>query len=272
MRARLVAAAIAGALASSCFLVTDLGRFEKAEAIEPSNFSDLKVTLRGLTSHVNERFEYRVVDNSNVIQSRGLIIPLGGPGATFYVKGAVPKQNGPFRFDFFADHDNSGAYDPRPDTTLDHSWRLNLDNNLLDDRGVYVVSFDHNTSFTNLNTPTPPTEFGKPATIHIRGMEEFRGKRVEVRIGDASSKRVVALFRVPAIVEPQFDVIVPGMMETGVTYTVEIYTDDGVSTPASVKAFRFDTLAAEAGLEASFNGQNPAETPGVARVGDALSP
>lgn len=271
LRLRLVIP-LASVLSTSCFAVTDLGRFEPAEAIAPTNFSDLRVTVRGMTSHVNERFEYRVVDNSNVIQSRGFIIPLGGPAATFYLQGAVPKQNGPFRFDFFADHDNSGAYDPRPDTTLDHAWRLALDEKMLDDTGAYIVVFDHNTSFTNLNTPTPPTEFGKPAIVHMRGMSGFQGKRVEVRVGDASTKRVVAMFRVPVLNAPEFEVLVPGMIETGVTYSVEVYTDDGAATPASVKAFRFDHLATEPGLEATFNGVNPAETPGVVQVFDAKSP
>lgn len=257
-------------LSSSCFVVTDLDRFEKAPPLAPSNFSNLRVTVRGMTSHVNERFEYRVVDSSNVIQSRGFITPLGGPAASFYIEGAVPKQNGPFRFDFYADHDLSGAYDPRPDTFLDHAWRLSLDDKMLDEDGTYVVVFDHNTSFTNLNTPSPATEFGKPATIHMKAMGAFANKRVEVRIGDASTNRVVAMFRVPVLKETDYDVLVPGMIETGVTYAVEIYTDNG--SGGDVRAFRFQQLATEPGLEASFNGDKPTETPGVAQVNDARPP
>ncbi|MBX3208778.1 MAG: hypothetical protein KF764_27345 [Labilithrix sp.] len=266
MRARLLLAVAAGALSSACFVVTDLGRFEQAEPLAPSNFSDLRVTVRGMTSHVNERFEYRVVDSSNVIQSRGFIIPLGGPAASFFVQGAVPKQNGPFRFDFYADHDNSGAYDPRPDTFLDHAWRLSLDDAMRDENGAYVVVFDHNQSFTNLNTPNPATEFGKPVTIHMKGMGPFAGKRVEVRVGDASTRRVVGMFRVPTLTDAEFDVLVPGMIETGVTYTVEVYTDDGKG--GGVRAFRFEQLATEPGLEATFNGDRPADTPGAAEVSD----
>ena len=249
-------AVVAGMLSSSCFVVTDLGRFEKAEAIAPSNFSDLRVTVRGMTSHVNEMFEYRVVDNSNVIQSRGFIIPLGGPGATFYVQGAVPKQNGPFRLDFYADHDNSGGYyEPRPDQTVDHSWRLALDDRILDDKGVYVVAFDHNTSFVNLESPSRSTEFGKPLTVHLSGMERFQNKRVEVRVGDASTTRVVAMYRVPRLTRVEFDAVVPGMIETGVSYAVEVYTDDGDA--GAVQAFRFEQLATDVGLQTSFNGANP---------------
>lgn len=270
MRRGLLLALVTGALTSSCFVVTDLGRFEKAEPLAPSNFSDLRVTVRGMTSHVNELFEYRVVDASNVIQSRGFISPLGGPDATFFVPGAVPKQNGPFRFDFYADHDFSGGYDPRPDTFLDHAWRLSLDDSRLDEDGAYVVVFDHNTSFTNLNTPTPATVFGNPAVVRLRGMAAFAGRRVEVRIGDASTRRVVALYRVPALTKPEVDLEVPGMIEAGVTYEVEIYTDDGRG--GAVRAFRFEQLATEPGVEATFNGDNPAATPGAVEVGDARPP
>ena len=269
MRARscLALALLTSALTSSCFVVTDLDRFEKEAPRPPSNFSNLRVTVRGMTSHVTERFEYRIVDGSNVIQSRGFIVPLGGPAASFYVEGAVPKQNGPFRFDFYADHDLSGGYDPRPDTFLDHAWRLSLEDRMLDDDDTYVVVFDHNTSFTNLNTPNPATEFGKPATIHMKAMGPFANKRVEVRIGDASTNRVVGMFRVPLLTQPEFDVLVPGVIEPGVTYAVEIYTDNG--SAADVRAFRFQQLAAESGLEATFNGDKPTETPGVAQVSDA---
>lgn len=240
---------------SSCFVVTDLDRFKKVEALAPSNFSNLRVTVRGMTSHVNEKFEYRVVDGQNVIQSRGFIIPLGGPDATFFVPNAVPKQNPPFRFDFYADHDNSGGYDLRPDTTLDHAWRLPLNEAILDDTGTYVVSFDHNTSFTNLNTPTPPTEFGKDAVIHLQGMEPFIGKRVEVRVSDASTSRTVAMQRVPVLQAGNQDLTIPGMIEPGVTYAVEVYTDDGKG--GGVRAFQSQRLATDTGLDAVFEGNAP---------------
>jgi hypothetical protein len=253
---RALSAASLGLLSTSCFVVTDLGRFEKAEARAPSNFSDLRVTVRGMTSHVNELFEYRVVDGTNVIQSRGFIVPLGGPGATFYVKGAVPKQNGPFRLDFYSDHDNSGGYfEPRPDVTLDHSWRLPLDESILDDDGTYVVSFDHNTSFSRLDAPAPPTEFGKNLVVHLRGMAAFQGKRVEVRVGDASIERIVALYRVPSLTQPEVDLTVGGMIESGVTYDVEVYTDDG--NGGAVQAFHFEQLATDNGLETTFDGTKP---------------
>jgi len=252
-------------LSSSCFAVTDLDRFKTQEQ-SAGNFSDLRLTVRGMTSHTKELFEYRVVDNANVIQSRGFVQPLGGVEATLFVRGAVPKQNGPFHLDFYADHDDSLGYDQRQGQG-DHSWRLPLDDKVQNDQGTFVVLFDHNTSFSYLNDPSPPREIGKSCVVRLKNMQAFQGKRVEARVADASSKRVVALFRVPVADKPDFDLTIPGMVEPGVTYAVEIYTDDGKASPGTVKAFRFDAESAETGLDATFNAGGP-----VTQVDDAVSP
>ena len=100
-------------------------------------------------------------------------------------------------------------------------------------------------------------------------MTAFMGKRVEIRIADASSKRVVVLYRVPALGTPTYDVTVPGMIEGGVTYTVEIYTDDGASPPGSVRAFRLTKASVPAGLDVAFD---PVAAGTSADVTDAQSP
>lgn len=256
-------------LSASCFAVTDLDRFDKPAEIT-GNFSDLRLTVRGMTSHTKELFEYRIVDASNVIQSRGFIQPLGGVEATLFVRGAVPKQNGPFRLDFFADHDNNLGYDKMPGQG-DHSWRIPLDAALQNDQGQFVILFDHNTSFAYLNEPMPARELGKPVTIRLKNMGSFMGKRVEARVADASSKRVVALFRVPVVDKAAFDLVIPGMMERGVIYSVEIYSDDGRASPGTVRAFRLEREAPMDGLDVPFDGDAPAST-GAAPVTDAVSP
>lgn len=250
---------------SSCFAVTNLDRFEQNGGGQASNFNDLRLTVRGMTSHVNELFEYRIVDSTNTLQSRGQIRPLGGPAATLFAPGAVPKQNGPFNLDFYADHDSTGGYDRDPvNGTGDHSWRIPLTSDLLDDNGAFVITFDHNTSFAVLTSPAPPREIGAPATIHLKNMGAFMGKRIEVRIADASSKRVVVLYRVPVLGAATYDVTVPGMIEGGVSYTVELYTDDGAN--GSVRAFRIERDSGPLGLDVDFD---PAAAP---EVRDAASP
>lgn len=264
MRRLVLALALA---CSSCFVVTDLDRFEK-RGESASNFFDLRFSLTGFTSHVNEYFEYRVVDSRNVIQSRGIITPLGGTGTTIFARGAVPKQNGPFRLDFFSDHDGKPGYsDVAGAPTGDHSWRIQLTDDRRNQDDVYAVTFLHDTSFAFLEDPKP-SEFGQPAIVRFRNMGAFIGKRVELRIEDASAARVVALFRVPAAAMADFDATVPGMIERGTTYTLEVYTDDGRATPGTIEAFRTEVSGTPTGLDTIFD---PGAS-GVMRVNDAPSP
>ncbi len=240
---------------SSCFAVTNLDRFHENEAIN-SNFVDLKFTMRGMTSHVTEYVEYRVVDGTGTLQSRGIIVPLGGPDATLFAPGAIPKANGPFRLDFFADHDMSGGYDNTEAEIRDHAWRLMLHPEEADDNNMLDVQFDHNTSFNYLNDPVPPKEYGKPATVKFADMAGF--KRVELRVSDSSAKRTVALYRVPQVPVGPFDMTVPGMIEAGVPYDIDVYTDDG--NGGNVKAFRLQASGTVDGLTTNFD---PATAPVV---------
>ncbi len=248
---------------TSCFAVTNLDRF-KESTVADANFGDLHLAVRGMTSHVAEYFEYRVIDSTGTIQSRGIALPLGGQDEQFFAPLAVPKQNGPFHLDFYADHDHNGAYTPPTgDTFPDHAWRVNLpdpnDQNLVD------VEFDHNTSFVSLIDPSPK-EYGNPSTVHCVNLGSLQGKRVEVRVSDASTKRTVALYRVPNVTTASFDAIVPGMIEEGVTYAIEVYSDDGNATPASIIAYRFEKDGDAKGLEATFD---PGNAP---KVTDAPTP
>lgn len=253
---------VLGAGSSSCFAVTDLDRFETKQGAT-GNFLSLRLTVRGMTSHVNEYFEYRIVDATNTLQSRGIITPLGGVEATLFAQGAIPRQNGPLHIDFFADHDKSGGYTPPSNGTFaDHAWRLPLpaEGN---DQGLVDIQFDHNTSFGDLVDPTPPKEFGKASTVKLTNLGGLQGKRIEVRVADASAKRVVALYRVPAIDKPEIDAVVPGIIESGVTYTIDVYVDDGKASAGTVEGFRLEADSDANGLTATFD---PATAPKASDV------
>jgi hypothetical protein len=253
---------VLGGASSSCFAVTDLDRFQTKQSVT-GNFLSLRLSVRGMTSHVNEYFEYRVIDATNTLQSRGIVTPLGGVDATMFAQGAVPRQNGPLHIDFFADHDKSGGYTPPSGAAFpDHAWRLPLPDEG-NDQGIIDIQFDHNTSFGNLIDPTPPKEFGKPSTVRLRNLGGLLGKRVEVRVADASVKRVVALYRVPAIDKPEIDAVVPGVIESGVTYAIDVYVDDGKASAGTVQTFRFEADSDANGLTATFD---PATSPKAADV------
>ncbi|MEZ4263380.1 MAG: hypothetical protein R3B36_30095 [Polyangiaceae bacterium] len=247
---------------TSCFALTDLDRFQ-TRAGRTGNFVDLRLTVRGMKSHVNELFEYRIVDGTNTIQSRGFITPLGGVDATVFVPGAIPKLNGPFRLDFYADHDSSGGYDKTPATQGDHAWRLPLDETKTNAEGVVDIVFDHNTSFSYLNDPAEPKEVGQPFVMKFTNMGGLIGRRIQVRVADASSGRVVALFRNPAITQPAFDGTVAGMIEPSVGYAVEVYSDDGQAGAGSVREWRIEKDSVATGLTVDFD---PATFPSASNL------
>lgn len=265
--ATLLAVGAIGLSQSSCFAVTDLDRFE-TRAGSTSNFTDLKLTMRGMTSHVAEYFEWRVIDGTNTLQSRGIILPLGGPNATLLAHGAIPKANGPFTLAFYADHNHDGIYTPPPPPVPgaaaefpDHAWVLALDLTKENADGVLDVQFDHNTSFADLSKA--PLEIGRPASVHLTNMGGLLSKRIEVRIADASSKRVVAFYRVPTIVQAAFDMQIPGMIDAGVIYSIEVYVDDGKDPAGAVQGFRFEKGSDSSGLDVTFD---PGTAPRVTDV------
>jgi hypothetical protein len=56
------------------------------------------------------------------------------------------------------------------------------------------------------------------------------------------------------------------MIEGGVTYTVEVYTDNGATPPGSVRAFRVERQSSPTGLDLDFDPTTAVE------VQDAHSP
>lgn len=243
---QLTSAFVLATCTSSCFAVTDLDRFE-TKAGATGNFSDLRLTVRGMTSHVAEMFEYRIVDKNNTIQSRGFVIPLGGPEATLFVPQAVPVGDG-FKLDFYADHDKSGAYnDGSVPGSKDHAWRLSLEKP--NDDGAFVIDFQHNQVFSFLAVPEPARTFGTDAKIRLVNTGSLVGKRVEVRVSDTETKHVVGLYRVPSLPDltTPLDITIAGMIEEGVTYDLAVYTDDGKATAGTIKSFRIGQIAARPG-------------------------
>ncbi len=247
-RAASAAIALACLPVTSCFAVTDLDRFEK----NSEKYVDLTLTVRGMKSHVTELFEYRVVDSENIIQSRGLAFPLGGVDATFFAPKAIPTDK-PVRVDFYADHNNSKGYDSTPTEAIDHAWRIGVDLAGVGRDGA-VITFDHNTSFVFLNEPGgPPREIGNPATVRVRSASTRNGKRLQVRIADTFTGRVVALYRYPLVDKNEVDMVVPGMVEAGNTYTVELTADDEAAGLASLEAWRIQRDSDARGLDVTFD-------------------
>jgi hypothetical protein len=241
--------------APGCFAMVDVDRFHSAQAAAttptttatttpdssaptglPGEYLNLKFSLVGMKPHILQLFEYRIIDSHNFVQSRGVVNPLGGPDVTINVPLSVPKLNGPFHFDFYADVNHSGGYDGLGSVAAnDHAWRIDP----LEDfpagavapvDGLIQVTFTHNTSFTDINTypsgtPNPPHDTGLGATIHVANAGALQGVLIQVRIVDPSANHTVGLFRIPQIAQASFDMVIPGIVESGVDYAALVYVD-----------------------------------------------
>jgi hypothetical protein len=203
---------------------------------EPAQYLNFKFTLVGMTPHITQLFEYRIIDANNFVQSRGVVNPLGSPNVVIDDPRSIPKVNGPFHLDFYADVDFSGNYDGIGSVvSQDHAWRIDplVDyppGTVTPVDGLVQVTFTHNTSFTDIDTypsgtRNPSKDTGLGATIHIINAQGLQGDLMQARVVDTGANRTVALDRMPKMVQPTFDLKVPGVVEEGVIYNVLVYVD-----------------------------------------------
>jgi hypothetical protein len=261
--ARTVAAsAVAFAGTAGCFAVANLDRFRTGEPSEagagdasveggvdnPALPSTLSLTLLNFGYHLNQLIEFRVIDNQNSISSRGFIEPLDRPGTlrvTITDPKAIPTQNGPFRLDFYGDMNDSGGYDGIGNVlTRDHAWRVQPLEDYPPGAFAHVsnevqVIYQHNTNFTDIDTwpsggaKNPPQDTGLAARVRIDGssISQWKGKLLQLHISEVTGGHTVGLLRVPEITGSDYDFVLPGVLDPGVDYYLDVYVDangDGV--------------------------------------------
>ena len=282
MRARSLGgpmAALSLGVLVGCSMVVDVERFhENGSASKPASsvgggqFLDLKFTVMGMKPHLLHTFEYRVIDANNLVQSRGVMTPLGTMNVSVTVPKAIPKSNGPYRLDFYADVNGSGGYDGIGSViSQDHAWRIDP---LVDypagesapiDGTVQVV-FTHSTSFTDIDqypsgTPNKAKDTGLAAVVHFVGMGDVVGKLLEARVAEKETHHTVALGRIDKIKSAAFDLTVPGVVDVGVDYEVSVYVDangndayDNPSQAAGDLGYRLTGSSTGTGLSVALDG------------------
>lgn len=262
---------LACAAVVGCTQMLDVDRFqEKAPARTTAGvagqFLDLELTLVGMKPHLAHTYEYRVIDANNLVQSRGVIAPLGAADVKLVVPKAIPRSNGPYRLDFYADVNESGGFDGIGSViSNDHAWRIDP---LVDYpagavtpvEGKVQVTFTHSTSFTNLDdypsgTPNKAKDTGLGALVKLSSLQLATGKLLEVRIAERDTKHVVGLFRVPSVASATLDLALPGVVDVGVDYQVDVYIDhnangayDDPSKAGGDWGMRSEVASTEAGL------------------------
>jgi hypothetical protein len=211
---------------------------------QPTADRDLMVSLDGMTPHVGQLMEFRVATGNTLI-SAYVLDPLPSATFAFTVKSSVPE--GAHRFDFFADLSGNGSYDAPP---TDHAWRLDLPAS-----GAVMVSFTHNTTFTDISDP-PVSDSGLEFRLDLSGFNPHVGQLLEAKVVHIASGRVVGQYRLDEVPNPNFDIEIRDIVQSGEEYNVDFYADlngnGSYDAPPTDHAWRVTQTATVDGLEVSF--------------------
>jgi hypothetical protein len=271
---RVLAVLVVGC-AIGCSQIVDVDRFHEKQASSSTTntapFLDLQLTLVGMKPHLAHTYEYRVIDANNLVQSRGVISPLGAADVTIFVPRAIPRSNGPYRLDFYADVNGSGGYDGIGSViSNDHAWRIDPlqdypAGSVAPVDGLVQVTFTHSTSFTDIDQypsgkPNKSKDTGLGAALKLKSLGAANGRMLEVRIAEKETKHVVGLMRVHQIAKDELDLSIPGVVDVGVDYDVDVYVDangngayDDPSKDQGDWGMRAEAASTESGLAVTLD-------------------
>lgn len=224
----------------SCTASLDLDRFRKEETKTSINvatitYFDFRFSGRNMQSHLGEVMEWRLVDKANTVQGKAVYWNVARPDFKIECPKLISKTGGPYRIDFWADHNFSTRYDGIVGgiNDKDHAWRRVLEEPFPEDvqvvDGRYELSFLHDTNFIDIYTdlegnPIAGAEELLPFKLSISGVEAFADKSIEVRIADKGSGRLVGLHR-RGIVRAPYAAEVTGVLDSETPYEVSVYVD-----------------------------------------------
>lgn len=186
-----------------------------------NTFSKLTLQFSGMTPHVGQQLEIRIIDKANGKEvGREEVSAI--PSSDFPVDLTVILPNHSYFVDFYADLNENSLYNPPP---TDHAWRLDLDNVT----GDTTLNFSHNTNFTDIN-------WVYELNVRFTGMTPHIDQLLELRVMDQSNSSEVNRTRIEFIPDAAFEVNVSGI-ELGKSYTVDFYADlnkNGIYDPPPV--------------------------------------
>lgn len=268
-------------LATSCTSSLDLDRFRSAEASSVDtaiavSYFDVRFGARGMTSHLNEYIEIRVVDKANRVQAKAIYDTVTTPDFSLYLRKVVPKANAPYRLDWWADHNNTAKYDGIEGgiNEKDHAWRRILADPLPEDmrlsQGRYDLAFVHDTNFVDIATdlqgnPVKTTDTLLPFSGSIEGAGDFVGKMGELRVVDKTSTRLVGLYRHGRL-KAASPMRITDIVDEESAYEVSFYVDanDNGKYDAGDPSWKLDLLSDGKGLGVTLDlataPQSPIET------------
>ncbi len=111
----------------------------------------LTVRFAGMTPHVGEMLTLYLKDLESGLYVDTVVLA-EILASDFELQSDVIEDGRSYHVDIFADHNGNGVYDAPP---IDHAWRLEL----LDVDGDTLLTFTHNTNFTDLFDTSGVKEF-----------------------------------------------------------------------------------------------------------------
>lgn len=268
-----------------CSATLDLDRFHKAAVesketvVDTTNITyfDFRFSGRSMQSHLGETMEWRLVDKSNVVQGKGVFANVKRPDFKIEFPKFIPKTNGPYRIDWWADHNNSKKYDGIVGgiNDKDHAWRRVLEDPLPEDvklaDGVYVLDFLHDTNFVDIFTdlegnPISGDDVLLPFQISVKNTEPYEGKMLEIRVADKGSGRLVATHRMGWI-RQDYVATVTGVLDEETPYEISAYVDlsDADEYRAEDPSWKLDITSTDTGIETELDLSSPQTPLGVPR-------
>ncbi len=272
----LLAVALATA---SCTASLELDRFRSDQApIEAGpppnvNYFDVRFSAKSMESHLNEYLEMRIVDRSNGVQAKAIYNDIVDPDFVLFLGKIVPKSNGPYRLDYWADHNSSGRYDGIQGgiNEKDHAWRRVLADPLPEDIRLsgtrYDFEFLHDTNFVDIFTdlegkPISGDDTLLPFEMTVVGAGTFIGKMMEIRVVEATSGRMVGFYRQGRLKEP-FKPTITGILDEVTRYEVLAFIDTNASgkLDSGDPSWKFDFTSNAGGAAVELDTGTVPQTP-----------
>jgi len=216
------------------------------------------MSFDNMYQHANQHFEFKIIDDMNQTQTRGIVLNLKMTDGRFKISvpQSIPSTLSGYRVDFWADENGNGVYDfdhalenTLQSTQLDHSWRVFLDDTAPRDEFTkvthvdqsYLLAFRHHLGdFVDLNEfpdrgpVKPPLDivFGG-ATINIKNIDKVPpGTMAQIRVATPTG-HIVGLYRfrtfslapVPPATFSLASFFIPNCIDGGDVYVVDLYID-----------------------------------------------
>lgn len=260
---------VAGAT-SACTASLELDRFRTQEArtvdsATSVSYFDVRFGAKGMTSHLGEYLEIRLVDRQNRLQAKAVYENVATVDFTIYLGSVVPKLNAPYRIDFWADHNNTAKYDGVEGgiNEKDHAWRRVLADPMPEDirlvGGLYDFQFVHDTAFVDIATDLQGNKITTEDTLlpfrfKVTGAGMYLDKMVETRVVEKVSGRLVGLHRLGRG-RDAFTQQLLGVLDEETPYEISVYADangDGKYSPGD-PSWKLELTSTSTGIDGTID-------------------